>query len=80
MFYKLNLEKLNSLTNDQAFIKLSGLHKCKDDIYKVNYIFNTKNKFKQFFIFYNVSGPNKNYITKTNFKLIGDLRGAFKNF
>ena len=70
LFHKFDLIYANKpASSDTDLVKISALHLCSEDIYKVNYEFKMNaDRMDEFNITYDVKGPNKNYISQTLFK------------
>ena len=51
-------------TEEQLDISAEGHHMCKKDSYKAGFVF-SGNEFDRFILIYDVTGPDKNYVSET---------------
>lgn len=69
LFHKFDIGNMSYCAENVQY-SFSAVHLCQCDVYNVTYEFKLDSENPEFCIVYDVKGPNKSYISKTNFKKI----------
>jgi hypothetical protein len=69
LFHKFGLTAIQPGLSENGPLKISAVHLCLNDIYKIHYEFKiNESSMNEFNIVYDVKGPNKSYVSETFFK------------